>query len=238
MALAAALATVLVAAGLAQADGAFRDLFNGRDLDGWVVEGASKLPDGTPVWQVANGKIVCTAGNNAYGFLRYARQEFEDFTLHVEYRFLPADENRPRGNSGVGIRTVAYDPKRSAQTRPSYAAYEIQLLDDAGRPPTKYSTGSLYRYVAPRCNAARPAPEWNVLEVTCQGPKIRVVLNEQLLIEADQREMADTQDKPRGIPAPKDKPLRGYVCLQSHSGTVEFRRVQICEHSARSPSIP
>jgi hypothetical protein len=211
----------------------FGDLFNGKDLDGWVIEGATKLADGTPVWQVSDGKIICTAGNQGYGFLRYARQEFGDFTLRVEYRFLPPDGKRPRGNSGIGIRTVPYDPKRSLLTRPSYAAYEIQLLDDAGRPPSKHGTGSLYRYVAPRSNPAKPAPEWNILEVTCRGPNITIALNGQVIVEADQREVPDTTDKPRGAPAPKDKPLRGYICLQSHTGTVEFRRVQIREIPAK-----
>jgi len=31
------------------------------------------------------------------------------------------------------------------------------------------------------------------------------------------------------IPEIKDKPLTGYVCLQSHSKQVEFRRVRIKE---------
>jgi len=216
----------------------FRDLFNGKDLDGWVVEGAQKLPDGRPVWRVEEGKIVCTAGKNAYGFLRYSRQTFRDFVLRVEYRFLPPTPTNPRGNSGIGIRTPPYDPKRSEATRPSYAAYEIQLLDDAGRPPNSHGTGSLYRYLAPRTNPAKPAPEWNALEITCRGPRIRVALNGQIILDADQRDIPDISDKPKGVPAPKDKPLEGYISLQSHTGTVEFRRVQIAELPADTSANP
>lgn len=216
----------------------FRELFNGKDLDGWVVEGASKLPDGTPVWRVEDGKIVCRAGKNAYGFLRYARQSFRDFILRVEYRFLPPTPTNPRGNSGVGIRTLPYDPKRSDRTRPSYAAYEIQLLDDSTSRPSAYGTGSLYRYVAPVSNPARPAPEWNVLEITCRGTRIQVALNGQQIIDVDQREIPDIAGKPKGVPAPKDKPLEGYISLQSHTGTVEFRRVQVGEWPADNSPRP
>ena len=105
----------------------------------------------------------------------------------------------------------------------------MQLLDDAGRPPSAHGTGSLYRYKGPTANPTRPAPEWNAIEVTCIGPRIRVRLNGQTILEADQSELADVMSKPAGSPAPKDKPRRGYVALQSHSGRVEFRKVQVRE---------
>ena len=36
-------------------------------------------------------------------------------------------------------------------------------LDDAGKPPSTHSTGSLYRYVAPKLNASLPAGDfWSV----------------------------------------------------------------------------
>ena len=51
-----------------------------------------------------------------------------------------------------------------------------------------------------------------------------VRLNDQTVLEADQSELADVKTKSAGVPAPKDKPRRGYVALQSHSGRVEFRK--------------
>ena len=56
-----------------------------------------------------------------------------------------------------------------------------------------------------------------------------VRLNGQTVLEADQSELADVTTRPAGAPAPKDKPRRGYVALQSHSGRIEFRKVQIRE---------
>jgi hypothetical protein len=37
------------------------------------------------------------------------------------------------------------------------------------------------------------------------------------------------EDQGGGVPAPKDKPRKGYVAHLSHSGRVELRKVQIRE---------
>jgi hypothetical protein len=193
-----------------------RPLFNGKDLEGWVVEGhpgSDRLDDGRPVWTVDNGSIRCAG--KGFGFLRYDRAEFADFTLHVAFRMAP------KCNSGIGFRTRVFDPKKSHDTRPSYYSYELQLIDD-GMPPSKTSNGSLYRYVAPREDPLKPAGAWNEIEITCVGPKIRVVLNGRTIQDVDQST----------IEALKDKPRKGYVCLQNHGGRIEFRDVTIQELGA------
>lgn len=231
-----ALLAFLLTLASAAPGGEFRDLFDGESLDGWVVEGPAVDKAGQPMWSVEDGRIVCLG--SGFGFLRYDRQEFVDFSLRAEYRFETPSTNNPRGNSGLGIRTGKFDPKRSRETRPSFAAYEVQLLDDAGSPPSEHGTASLYRYKGPTANPTRPAPEWNTIEVTCAGPRITVRLNGQTVLEADQTELPDLKNKPAGVPAPKDKPRKGYVALQSHSGRVEFRKVQIREAlSAERDSI-
>ena len=207
----------------------YRDLFNGTDLTGWVAEGPAGK-DGSPIWSVADGKIVCSG--KAFGFLRYDKEQFGDFALRVEYRFDPPEAgSKRRGNSGLGVRAPVYDPKQSDQTRPSFASYEIQLLDDAGKPPDAHGTASLYRYLAPTANRAKPAPEWNTIEVTCVGPKITVAMNGETVLEVDQTTLADmpAKERPKWVAPPRDKPLRGYVALQSHDGRIEFRSVRVKE---------
>jgi Domain of Unknown Function (DUF1080) len=221
----APLALLLTIAPTTSADD-FDDLFDGKGLDGWVVEGPAKGKTG-PMWSVEDGRIVCLG--EGFGFLRYDRRQFSDFTLRVEYRFTPTKGANPQSNSGLGIRTGRFDPARSRETRPSYAAFEVQLLDDAGSSPSAHGTGSLYRYKSPTANPARPAPEWNTIEVDCAGPRIKVRLNGQTVLKADQSDLADVNTRPVGVPAPKDKPRRGCVALQSHSGRVEFRKVQVRE---------
>jgi len=189
-------------------------LFNGIDFDGWTMDGPSgglAHRDGRPVWSVRDGEIVCDG--SSWSFLRYSRQPFSDFTLHVE--FVMAEN----GNSGIGLRCREVDLTRVHQTRPSCWAYEIQLLDDAESKPTLFSSGSLYRYVAPRESAMRPAGEWNTLDATCIGPRIRIVLNGREIQDFDQTTLDAT----------KDKPLQGFVCLQNHGHPVRFRNVWIRE---------
>lgn len=222
-ALACALAALGAAAAPAQE---MRNLFNGKDLDGWVAEGRKEFKDKDgrvrPVWTVEDGLIHCAG--NGFGFLRYDREVYRDFAFHVEYRMAP------RCNSGIGIRTIAFDPRLSRLTRPSFFGYEIQLLDDAGKRPDKHGSGSLYRYVAPRINAVKPAPEWNVVDIECVGPRIRIRINGEAIIDTDQST----------IPEIKNKPLEGYVCLQNHGGEIAFRNIRIREIKApaKSPQAP
>ncbi len=193
-------------------------IFNGKNLDGWIAEGRTeRTVDGKmlPTWSVENGMLVCNDAG-AMCFLRYDK-EVSDFSFHVEFRML-----KPKSNSGIGIRTGVYDATtkdRSRATRPSIYSYEIQLFDDSGTAANPKSSGSLYRYVAPRENAIKPPLEWNTLDVECVGPRIKVTMNGKLIHDVDQST----------IPEIKGKPLKGYVCLQSHGGQTEFREVRLRE---------
>ena len=71
----------------------FRPLFNGRNLDGWVVDTAA-------AWQVRDGMIVGKHDGLKYNdFLRTARN-YQDFELKVKFRLLNGE-----GNSGVQFRS-------------------------------------------------------------------------------------------------------------------------------------
>ena len=65
--------------------------------------------------------------------------------------------------------------------------------------------------------------EPNSFNANGTGPRITIRMNGQEILDADQTKIPDLKDKPAQAPAPKDKPLRGYISLQSHSGRVEFR---------------
>src|SRR6476646_10439064 len=99
---AASLAVLLGASSAVRADDkeGWTDLFNRKDLTGWVIDGPREYKDKAdgnkvkPLWTVEDG-LVRTAGA-AFGFLRYNR-EFADFILHVEYRMV-----KEKGvNSGI-----------------------------------------------------------------------------------------------------------------------------------------
>lgn len=206
------------------AEPGFTDLFNGKDLSGWVIEShvdSETHEDGRPVWSVQNGEIFCDG--LGFGFLRYAAEPFADCTLRLDFQLLKHGERVC--NSGLGIRTCVFDRRRSPATRASIRGYELQLLDDSGEPVSTHSSGSLYRYVSPRINAMRAAGEWNSLEVTMIGPRIRVTLNDRVIQDIDQMD----------VPVICSKPLSGFIALQNHGGQARFRNIRV---RPEEPPIP
>jgi len=190
--------------------------FNGKDLSGWVVEGTStteKNGQKTPNWFVEDGEIRCAG--KGFGFLRYDKP-FGDFRFTLEYKLAK------NGNSGVGIRGVKYNGK--AETRPSFASYELQILDDGGKQPGTHATMSLYRYVAPKVSAAKAADEWNAVEIECRGSHIRATLNGKLVQDVDQATIEEI----------KAKPLSGYISLQCHGSAVAFRNLKVVDLAAKA----
>ncbi|MHB1038092.1 MAG: 3-keto-disaccharide hydrolase [Pirellulales bacterium] len=190
-------------------------LFARGDLAGWVEEQHNFYKEKNPnvrTWSVKDGVVACDGSTGNCGFLRYEKK-LSDFTLRLEYR-LAKD-----CNSGVCIRTpVPYDGRPEA-TIPSGHGYEVQIMDDAGAPASATSTGAFYSLVAPRVNAAKPAGQWNAMEIVCRGPKIRVTLNGKVVQDVDQTK----------IDAIRTRPRVGYISLQNHGGNIEFRNVRLEE---------
>ncbi|MEI8229450.1 MAG: DUF1080 domain-containing protein [Planctomycetota bacterium] len=206
-------AMVLVALGASLGPTANAGDLLARGLEGWIVEGTQDSEDRgqkVPVWTFENGVVTCNG--RGFGYLRYDEQ-VSDCRFEAEYRF------PKNGNSGIGIRTVPFTGP--LESRPSQAAYEIQLLSDAGKQPDRGSCCSLYGHEAPEENRSRPVGEWNTIVVECQGPKIRITHNGVAVIDFDQSTRKDTATKP----------LSGSVCLQNHGSVVEFRNVRLTDLS-------
>jgi len=196
-----------VAFSIEEDDSAAKNIFNGKDLSGWVVDGSKTYRDGKVeklIWSVQDGTI-CSSGRG-FGFLRYDKQVC-DFELHLEFRL------SAQCNTGIGIRHVRYTGEH--KTRPSRHGIEIQLMGDGNNVPDRKSTGSLYLHVPPKSIPLKPINDWNKLTVHCQGPRIQVTMNGKLIQDVDQR-------KVKSISA---KPHCGYVSLQSHGGEAAFRNI-------------
>ena len=89
----------------------FRDLFNGKNLDGWV--NVNTDPD---TWSAKDGMIVCTG--LPIGVIRTDRQ-YENFVLEIEWRHM-----EPGGNSGVFLWS---DAKPEGNRLPR--GMEVQMLE-------------------------------------------------------------------------------------------------------------
>jgi hypothetical protein len=144
-------------------------LFNGRDLTGWVAMHGGG-------WTVEEGAIVGRNGTNwstnperSGSWLRSSK-EYSNFTLQLEYAI------NARGNSGIFIRSAL-------EKNPAFTGHEMQILDDHGREPKKSSTGALYDVIAASKNMSRPAGEWNQVRIDCDGPRIQVTMNGEAIID-------------------------------------------------------
>lgn len=187
----------------------FVRLYNGKDLSGWHAEGG-------PLEQwTAEGETLSCAGTKG-GYLA-ADQEYGDFELRLDYR-LP-----PGGNSGIGIRF----PRGGW---PSTMGMEIQLLDD---PAPEYAnakpdtlTGSIYTFTAPTAHPQKLAGQWNHAAVRCRGAIVEVWINDVQIQHVD---VSTHKELGKGKVALCDRPRKGLVGLQSHTGRVDFKNVEIRE---------
>jgi len=167
-------------------------IFNGTDLTGWTtIEGGE--------WSTENGVLIGRNGINwstnpeKTGSWLSTEKQYGDFRLELQFTV------NQEGNSGVFIRS-------SHQKNPTFTGYEVQIHDAPGTPPSKGGPGSLYDVLAPERNLIRHAGEWNSLTVLAQGPKIRVEMNGEKILETEQ-----------------NRSMRGYIGLQNHDNKSECR---------------
>ncbi len=86
-----------------------------------------------------------------------------------------------------------------------------------GEPITNQTTGSIYVQVPPLVNAGKPAGEWNTLEITCNGPQVKAVLNGQTVQDTNLDQNEELRDRLR----------EGFIGLQDHGTPVAFRNIRI-----------
>ncbi len=206
-----ALAGWLVIAGGVQAedkDEGFVPLFNGKDLDGWVIKGKAEG------WQVKDG-ILRSEGAKGGDWIR-SEKEYGDFILKLEWKV------SKDGNSGVFLRV----PDKGA---PWQTGYEVQI-SNAPR-DEKHCTGALYGYAAVKPRPDETADKWHTFALHCVGPRIKVVADGVTIVDVDQTKLTAPDEK--GYTDPKTKSLKGYIGLQdSHApagSSIEFRSVRIKE---------
>lgn len=184
-----------------------RQLFNGRDLTGWEMVGRGSF-------RVEDGLLVTEGG---MGLLWYAEETCGNAALRVVYRV-----SRTEDNSGVFVRIA---------DRPAdvwYAVhhgYEVQILATSDE---WHRTGCIYSMTKAPAGVQRPPGEWNTMEITMEGLRISVVLNDALVTTFD----PDQPPPPRQYeyePERGPRPERGYVGLQNHDGdsVVAFREVSL-----------
>ncbi|MEW6307039.1 MAG: DUF1080 domain-containing protein [Verrucomicrobiota bacterium] len=185
-------------------------LFDGKNLDHWTLntEGG---------WIIEDGVLGAVPGKkNNYV---WTKDTFGDFELDLEFKM------SEKCNSGVFFRT---DPKNPVQ-----GGFEIQVFDSHGKTElSAHDCGALYDAVIPSVNAAKPAGEWNRMQISAKGAMVKVVLNGKTVVEADLDKWTEGNLNPDGTKnkfktALKDLPRTGYIGFQDHGHPVWFRNVKI-----------
>lgn len=202
----------------ATSQSAFVDLFNGRDLTGWVNVNTS--PE---TWYVENGELISTG--LPHGVMRSEKQ-YENFILHIEWM-----HTEPGGNSGVFAWSKAIP--RAGSRLPD--GVEVQMLEldwpklhirDGKVPPIAYVHGELFgvggvttvpdnprgersKSIENRC---KPRGEWNTYDVVAVDGTIKLSVNGKFV---------------NGIS--KSSQRKGYLCLEAEGAKIHFRNIRIME---------
>ncbi len=191
----------------------FTVLFNGKDLTGWQP---------ATHWIVENGVIALKDRSDRQehndNYL-WTKEQYGNFVLDLEFKVTQGS------NSGVFLRT-------SDLKDPVYTGIEVQVASaNPGRPMTKNSAGGLYDLVATKASTLKP-DGWNRYTITCQGSKISVELNGQLVVDADLDQWTEAGKNPDGTAnkfrrALKDFARTGYIGLQDHGSAVWYRNIRV-----------
>jgi hypothetical protein len=198
---------------------AFRDLFNGKDLAGWVDVNTTK-----ETWSVRDGLLICTG--QPIGVMRSDKQ-YENFILHIEWRHM-----KEGGNSGVFVWSNAA-PARGAKL-PN--GMEVQMLElrypylnpekDGTPRPLGYVSGELFGVGGVEAVADNPrgrrsmsfemrckgAGEWNAYDVVCVDGVVKLSINGKFVNGVSQSTVK-----------------KGYLCLESEGSEIHFRNIRIME---------
>lgn len=139
----------------------FQSLFNGQNLDGWIIQGMEKAGP-----KIEDG-VMKVGGWDYWAVI--TKDEFKNFILRFDVMF------DAKGNSGILIHT----PKKEVFK----SSFEIQMADDEGKPDPLKWPGSIFGHVAPTKNAFKPIGEWNTVEIKHIEPTLWVTVNGEIVQE-------------------------------------------------------
>jgi uncharacterized protein len=181
---------------VSEAGQGFKLLFNGVNLTGWKL----RNPAGRQSWSAQNGMLVNEMSETEPGNDLVSVDTFRDFTLRYEY-MIPKD-----GKSGVFLR----------------GRHEIQIADDFDKgQPDIGGNGALYNIAPPTRFASRRPGQWQQVEVTLQGNRVTVFLNNVKVLQNV------VVDRPTGNELDANLHDPGPILLQGTQGPVAFRNLRI-----------
>jgi hypothetical protein len=196
------------------------------DSRGWTDLFAADLSNATfpaGVWAWKDGELTPRDKDEVI----WSKKAYENFILDLEFNLEPA------ANSGVLV--YSSDIQNWIPN-----TVEIQILDDpapkwANIPPS-WKCGGIFAHAAPRKAAVKKAGEWNRMTIRCQGPRISVLLNGEVVTDINMKDWKSGKKNPDGsdIVDFEPRPLaematKGHIGLQGAHGGIptHFRNIRI-----------
>ena len=139
-------------------------LFNGKNLDGWIIYGTEK-------WYVENSELVCESGpDKQYGYLG-TEKNFDDFILTLEFK----QENN--GNSGVFFRSTVDGTKvRGWQAEVAPPGFHSGGIYES------YGRGWLIKPDSSKDSVVKMG-EWNDMKIKVFGDEVTTWINNNEMIK-------------------------------------------------------
>ncbi|HEY0676990.1 MAG TPA: DUF1080 domain-containing protein [Chitinophagaceae bacterium] len=200
-------------------------LFDGTSKNGWHIY--NNKSDGS-AWKLADGTLYLDTSQKKDGKIvgggdLVTDEEYENFHLKLDWKV------SPKGNSGI-IFYIKEDPKykNTYHTGP-----EMQVLDNAGHSDAninKHRAGDLYDLIAGSPEMAKPAGEWNQVEIISNQGNLEFHLNGTKILSTImwddnwKKMIADSKFKQWPDFGTYKK---GRIGLQDHDNTIWYRNIMI-----------
>ena len=205
-------------------------LFDGEKADGWRGYKQEVFPEN---WQIVDGTMYCKksgrgeAGAENGGDIIYDKK-FKNFKLSLEWKVGEG------GNSGI-FYLAQEDMDKIWRTAP-----EMQILDNERHIDAElgkdgnHQAGSLYDLVPAKPQNAKPAGEWNKIEILVYDGTVIHRQNGEQVVEYhlwtnEWNEMIANSKFPTYNPDWANVANEGLIGLQDHGDDVWFRNIKIKE---------
>jgi hypothetical protein len=205
-------------------------LFDGKTSEGWRGYKKEYFPEN---WQIVDGTLYCVASGRGEagaingGDIIYDKT-FENFKLKLEWKISEG------GNSGI-FYLAQEELDKIWRTAP-----EMQILDNERHIDAElgkdgnHQAGSLYDLIPADPQNAKPAGEWNQVEIIVYKGTIIHKQNGEKVVEyhlwtPEWIEMIAGSKFPSYNPNWAEVAAKGYIGIQDHGDDVWFRNIKIKE---------
>ncbi len=181
----------------------FKTLFNGKNLDGWKIQGLEKAGP-----KILENGVLKVGGWDYWAVI--TKEQFGDHILKFDFKI------EERGNSGILVHTTSMKEAFKKES------FEIQLNSNPGKVEKK-CTGALFTpkgvFHSPDKNPTKPIGEWNSVTIKYVDHKLTLTINDETVydnLDMSQFNQVDLKEK-------------GHIVLQrnDYKKAVYFKNIRI-----------